>query len=558
MNFSLKAKLGGVFAMLLSLTAALGVITLFKMNAIKDQTSLITEHWLPSVNAINEINAAIADFRLAQFEHLNAVSDEAMAAQDEEIAQITAAIEQQLGVYEPMILWDEERALFDPLSASIREYIALHDKFLPLSRANDNVGSTDFLMDAEPLFKRLSGEALVLVEFNEKSAAAAAAEGDRIYANARAVVFALIGAALGLGLLSAVLMIRSIFRTLGGEPDYAREVLREVAAGNLEVEVTTRKGDNDSLLAGTRDMVAKLKEVVTAVVVSSRSVDSGSQELSAAAEQLSQGSSEQASSTEEASASVEEMAATIRQNAVHAGETDAIARKSAADAALSGEAVTKAVKAMETIADKIMIVQEIARQTDLLALNAAVEAARAGEHGRGFAVVAAEVRKLAERSQSAAQEIAGLSGETVRTAQAAGEMLDRLVPDIQRTSDLITSITGATREQDAGAAQISIAIQQLDKVTQQNTSASEQIAATAEELAGQASVLSDVIGFFKVDLGRAMARTDVRPAAVGQGDGATRTGPAPATPAGREGGFSFDLAQEEDGMDRLFVRTKAA
>jgi methyl-accepting chemotaxis protein len=193
------------------------------------------------------------------------------------------------------------------------------------------------------------------------------------------------------------------------------------------------------------------------------------------------------------------MASNIKQNADNAAQTEKIARQSAKDAEASGEAVGRAVGAMRTIAEKISIVQEIARQTDLLALNAAVEAARAGEHGKGFAVVASEVRKLAERSQAAAAEISSLSGETVKVATDAGEMLNRLVPDIRKTAELISEISAACREQDIGAAQINEAIQQLDKVTQTNAGASEEMSATSEELAAQAEELQTSIAFFKVD-----------------------------------------------------------
>ncbi|MEF0865208.1 methyl-accepting chemotaxis protein, partial [Rhizobium sp. BR 318] len=202
---------------------------------------------------------------------------------------------------------------------------------------------------------------------------------------------------------------------------------------------------------------------------------------------------------EEASASMEQMAANIKQNADNAAQTEKIARQSAKDAEASGDAVTRAVSAMRTIAEKIGIVQEIARQTDLLALNAAVEAARAGEHGKGFAVVASEVRKLAERSQSAAAEISSMSSDTVKAAAEAGDMLGRLVPDIRKTAELVSEISAACREQDIGAAQINEAIQQLDKVTQQNAGASEEMSATSEELAAQAEELQASIAFFKVD-----------------------------------------------------------
>jgi methyl-accepting chemotaxis protein len=196
---------------------------------------------------------------------------------------------------------------------------------------------------------------------------------------------------------------------------------------------------------------------------------------------------------------MEQMAANIKQNADNAAQTEKIARQSAKDAEMSGEAVTRAVDAMRTIAQKIGIVQEIARQTDLLALNAAVEAARAGEHGKGFAVVASEVRKLAERSQSAAAEISSMSSDTVKAAADAGDMLGRLVPDIRKTAELVSEISAACREQDIGASQINEAIQQLDKVTQQNAGASEQMSATSEELASQAEELQTSIAFFKVD-----------------------------------------------------------
>ena len=273
-----------------------------------------------------------------------------------------------------------------------------------------------------------------------------------------------------------------------------------IAAGDLTVDAK-RASDKDRLGIALEQMLEKLSKVVTEAMAAAQNVSSGSQELSASAEQLSQGATEQASSTEEASSSMEEMASNVKQNADNASQTEKIARQSSLDAEASGVAVARAVKAMETIAEKIAFVQEIARQTDLLALNAAVEAARAGEHGRGFAVVASEVRKLAERSQAAAQEIGTLSTETVKSAQEAGEMLTRLVPDIKRTAELVEEITAACREQDVGSSQINQAIQQLDQVTQQNAAASEQVSATSEELTSQAEQLQSTIAYFRIDDG---------------------------------------------------------
>ena len=272
----------------------------------------------------------------------------------------------------------------------------------------------------------------------------------------------------------------------------------EIAKGNLTVQ-PKRLSEKDTLGIALETMLEKLRAVVTDAIGAADNVAAGSQELSASSEELSQGSSEQAAAAEEASASMEQMAANIKQNAENANQTEKIARQSSKDAQSSGEAVNKAVDAMQTIAEKISVIQEIARQTDLLALNAAVEAARAGEHGKGFAVVASEVRKLAERSQGAAAEISSLSSDSVKIAQEAGQMLAKLVPDIRKTAELVEEITAACREQDIGAEQINQAIQQLDKVTQQNSSASEEMAATSEELASQAEQLQDTISYFRID-----------------------------------------------------------
>ncbi|MBU1312594.1 MAG: HAMP domain-containing protein [Alphaproteobacteria bacterium] len=272
----------------------------------------------------------------------------------------------------------------------------------------------------------------------------------------------------------------------------------QIANGDLTVQPKPLS-EKDTLGMALETMVDRLRGVVADAIVAADNVASGSQELSASTEQLSQGTTEQASAAEEASAAMEEMAANIKQNADNAAQTENIARQSSKDAEASGDAVSRAVGAMRTIAEKISIVQEIARQTDLLALNAAVEAARAGEHGKGFAVVASEVRKLAERSQTAAAEISSLSGDTVSVATDAGEMLARLVPDIRKTAELVSEISAACREQDIGSAQINEAIQQLDKVTQQNAGASEEMSSTSEELAAQAEELQASINFFKVD-----------------------------------------------------------
>lgn len=276
------------------------------------------------------------------------------------------------------------------------------------------------------------------------------------------------------------------------------QMAASIAEGDLNILVQERS-DKDELMFALKQMVANLRQIVQEIKVATDHVTSGSQEMSATSEQISQGATEQAASAEEASSSMEEMASNIRQNAENAEQTEKIALKAAGDAREGGKAVDETVAAMKDISGRISIIEEIARQTNMLALNAAIEAARAGEHGKGFAVVAAEVRKLAERSQTAAREITKLAGSSVEVAEKAGKLLEKMIPDIQRTAELVQEISAASNEQNSGAAQINKAIQQLDQVIQQNAGASEEMASTSEELASQAEQMQTVIGFFKLD-----------------------------------------------------------
>jgi len=325
-------------------------------------------------------------------------------------------------------------------------------------------------------------------------------------------------------------------------------IAKEIADGNLMVSVKERS-DKDELMKALAAMVRKLTEVVNDVKSAADNVASGSAQTSASAQQMSQGATEQAASAEEVSSSMEEMVSNIRQNADNAQQTEKIALKSAEDARGGGKAVAETVSAMREIASKISIIEEIARQTNLLALNAAIEAARAGEHGKGFAVVATEVRKLAERSQHAAGEISTLSSTSVEVAEKAGEMLTKIVPDIQRTAELVQEISAASNEQNSGAEQINKAIQQLDQVIQQNASATEQMASTSEELSGQAAQLQSTISFFRVAASGRTASTPSRPVI----QAAPLSRPAPALGSNSRG-IALDLGGTKDSLDDEFEK----
>ncbi len=338
----------------------------------------------------------------------------------------------------------------------------------------------------------------------------------------------------------------------------------EIANGNLTVSVRERS-PQDKLMQAFSSMVNGLTHTVSEIRSIAGEVSAASQSISTASIQVSKGATNQAAAAEEASSSMEQMVSNIKQNADNAQQTDKIANKSAKDGHESGKSVLEAVTSMKEIASKISIIEEIARQTNLLALNAAIEAARAGEHGKGFAVVASEVRKLAERSQKAAGEINELSGSTVKTSEIAGEMLDKLVPDIQRTAELVQEITASSKEQDTGAEQINKALQQLEQVIQENASAAEEMASTTEELTGQADQLVSALSFFRTgEDGRLVPVQSAAALSAGHPDAAPTAQSAAkpnnvqvaslgARPA-KAGGVSLHLEDKHDELDGEFER----
>lgn len=463
------------------------------------------------------------------------------------------------------LLGPADRQMFDAAQTDLAKLTAAMTEAVDTSAQRSILNATE-MANAAGAAERAQATAILhdMVTANDAVLQKAVSEANALYqSNFMLLVSILIGSAV-IAAAAALWIIVSISRALSS----AVKLANSVADGDLNVNAEAR-GDDEvaDLIKSLNAMVGHLRDVVGKVTSATRNVASGSQELSATAEQLSQGATEQAASTEEASASMEEMASTIKQSADNATQTETIARQSAADAKASGEAVEKSVKAMQTIAERIMVVQEIARQTDLLALNAAVEAARAGEHGRGFAVVASEVRKLAERSQTAAAEISTLSDETVKAARSSGEMLAKLVPDIQRTAELVEEISAGSREQNAGAAQINTAIQQLDKVTQQNTSAAEEMSATSEELASQAEELEAAISYFKLDETHAnTANRNVKPVDTHRNATHLRSAIMEQAPhmkqkkptATASGGFDLDLGDADDELDSEFTRSGTA
>ena len=585
MRFTIKLKLAGAFGLLIILlvaTTSYGIYSLSILNSAITEVITGPAARLEKAHELAELQLKI----------VRAQTNIALATTAEEAAKHIESSERNQTEFLETVTWlqqasqtEEGRTAWEDVQKQFSTLESIDDKVQELAKVGNSAGAIRVAtVDARATVNKIEETIELRKQAAQQGMKQADQDTNALYTNTRNILISVMVAALIIGLVAAAWIAMSISTGLRkiksvadavsvGDLDQNVEIktndeikdlvdtinvmtanLRETARvadriANGDLTISPKPlSDKDTLGLSLESMVERLRGVVADALSASDNVSSGSQELSASSEQVSHGATEQAAAAEEASAAMEQMAANIKQNADNAAQTEKIARQSSKDAEVSGEAVTRAVTAMRTIADKISIVQEIARQTDLLALNAAVEAARAGEHGKGFAVVASEVRKLAERSQSAAAEISAMSGDTVQAAQEAGDMLSRLVPDIRKTAELVSEITAACREQDIGAAQINEAIQQLDKVTQQNSSASEEMASTSEELAAQSEELQSSIAFFKVDTAKPAARVAQKPQAA-----KAPARPAPAAAARRENsvahqqarvnGFALDLSQ---------------
>ncbi|MGK0289666.1 MAG: methyl-accepting chemotaxis protein, partial [bacterium] len=353
----------------------------------------------------------------------------------------------------------QEFLTWRPIRTEIINYLQAGKQKKALASFHQNEGA---------FITKLNTQIQGVVQFAEGKAGAFLKGAFNERDDALTVTYTSVGIIVLISIFSAYLIIRSItipIQKVLGVGDY-------LSKGNLTVKVDVNRTDEmGQVLTSMKNLVNKLHEVVGNVNQAANNVSSGSTELNSSAQQLSQGAINQASSVEEVSASMEEMSSNIQQNAENALATDKIATQAAIEAEESGQAVTEAVHAMKEIASKNSVIEEISRQTNLLALNAAIEAARAGEHGKGFAVVASEVRKLAERSQKAAGEIGTLSSSSTEIAERAGKMLQTLVPNIQRTAELVQEISQGTNEQRDGVGQVNSAIQSLDQIIQENAAA---------------------------------------------------------------------------------------
>jgi methyl-accepting chemotaxis protein len=585
-NLRIGMKLLFTVAMVLTLTAVLGFFSVVQLGKLNSATVEIASEWLPRVQALGALNAAVNYYRRAAYRAVLSRTKEDVADSVRFMDDSTSQLKDALSKYEKLAKMPEEQRLLQEFRNTWASHVDVQRQVSELMMQDRKEEAFSINKKTKDLFDRslaLVNESIALSAKGSEEARTHAASS---YDSSRLLIWLVLGVSTLLGVVIALGVARMISHALRKGMDVAeglsqgdltvsigqvsqdevgqlltrmgatlkslQEVTRltkEIAGGNLKIEVKPRS-DADELMKALASMVARLSEVVTEVKTAGENVSTGSQQMSASSEQLSQGATEQASSIQEVSSSMEQMSSNVKQNADNAIQTEKIALKAAADAKEGGQAVGQTVEAMKQIASKITIIEEIARQTNLLALNAAIEAARAGEHGKGFAVVASEVRKLAERSQRAAGEITDLSKSSVDVAEQAGTLLSRILPDVQKTAELVQEITAASREQDSGAAQINKALQQLDQVIQANASSAEELSATSEELARQAAQMQTSISFFRVD-GHEQAPSKSSPVRS-QPRPSTGKRAAAARPAAKPAGKGLALNLNCDNEDSSF------
>ncbi|NTV49644.1 MAG: HAMP domain-containing protein [Geobacteraceae bacterium] len=495
-NLKISVKLLSAFIIVAVIAGIIGAVGVSKIGNISEADTKLYEKITIPLSDMADISIAFQRQRVNSRDLLDASNLEEKQKFADRIKELREGNNKSVAAFEKTILTDEGRKLFEEYKQFRAAYGAEIDKVIALALQN-NIAEAQAILkgSAGKASRDLQNQIEKLMEAKLKQAKLTSEENTQ---TAKSATRLMIGFAIG-GVIIAIIFGIFIANIISNPLRKGVLFAQAVAAGDLTQKIDLDQKDEIGQLAqALNEMVTKLGSIVGEVTAAADNVASGSQELSATAQQMSQGATEQAASAEEISSSMEEMASSIRQNTDNAMQTEKISMKSSTDAKEGGKAVIETVAAMKEIATKISIIEEIARQTNLLALNAAIEAARAGEHGKGFAVVASEVRKLAERSQSAAGEISGLSTRSVAVAEQAGEMLTKMVPDIQKTAELVQEITASSKEQDTGAEQINKAIQQLDQVIQQNASASEEMASTSEELSSQAAQLQDSISFFNI------------------------------------------------------------
>ncbi len=496
-KMKVSARLALAFGLMIALLVGLAVTAIGELHTVKSAADEATLRAWPEAHAIARIRLGLAEISTDCRDLLLSTDAARQTALRGQIRDAIAGNAAELDKLANLAKTQAVRTQLPRLRTDSAHYVQSLSLCLTEQESGGNALAL-FNAQVLPEEQTLKIALAALGDTTERHFGAVTAEVGAAYASGleRAVAATLVGVIVAL--LASVMITRSIIDLLGAEPHELASVAQSVAEGDLTVAIAVKPRDTRSVLAAMRAMVQRLNIAMAAINSAAENLNSAAAQVSATSQSLSQGASEQAASAEQTSATLEQSSASVRQNADNARLTATMAKDASAQARQGGEAVARTVGDMQSIAERVLIIDDIAYQTNMLALNAAIEAARAGEHGKGFAVVAAEVRKLAERAQVSSQEIGDLARSSVKQAEQAGSLLEAVVPAIVKTADLIQEINAASNEQATGIEQINTAIVQISAATQQNASASEQLAATSEELSGQAQELRNTVAQFKI------------------------------------------------------------